>query len=82
MPEDSPGGPVTWRARRQRKRRSIETADANDSKISFRVECHNCSIEPPAIVADLASLGHHDILVERLTRAMAPELPLLALRPK
>jgi len=29
----------------------------------------------PALTGDL---GHHDILIERLTRALAPELPLLA----
>ncbi len=33
---------------------------------------------PPQVAADLAALGHHDALVERLTRALAPELPLLA----
>ena len=33
---------------------------------------------PPAIAENLAGLGHHDALVERLSRALAPELPLLA----
>ncbi len=33
---------------------------------------------PPAIAADLTGLGHHDALVDRLTRALSQELPLLA----
>ncbi len=33
---------------------------------------------PPAIAADLTALGHHEALVDRLTRALSPELPLLA----
>ena len=33
---------------------------------------------PPAIADDLKALGHHEALVERFTRALAPELPLLA----
>ena len=35
---------------------------------------------PPAldVAADLAALGHHEAIVDRLTRALAPELPLLA----
>ena len=36
-------------------------------------------LPPPANVAvDLKALGHHDALVERLTRALAEDLPLLA----
>ncbi len=33
---------------------------------------------PPQVASDLAALGHHDALVDRLTRALAAELPLLA----
>ena len=33
---------------------------------------------PPDIAADLAALGHHEAIVDRLMRALAPELPLLA----
>jgi DNA mismatch repair protein MutS len=33
---------------------------------------------PPDVTADLAALGHHEALVDRFTRALAPELPLLA----
>jgi DNA mismatch repair protein MutS len=33
---------------------------------------------PPEVAAALKGLGHHDVLVARLTRALAPELPLLA----
>ena len=33
---------------------------------------------PIAIAEDLAALGHHVALVERLARALSPELPLLA----
>ena len=33
---------------------------------------------PPEVEGELTALGHHDVLVERLTRALAPELPLLA----
>ena len=33
---------------------------------------------PPDVVADLAALGHHEAIVDRLMRALAPELPLLA----
>ncbi len=36
-------------------------------------------LPPPAMVAEsLAALGHHQLLVERLSRALAEELPLLA----
>ncbi|MBY0508771.1 MAG: DNA mismatch repair protein MutS [Rhodospirillaceae bacterium] len=33
---------------------------------------------PPQVAADLMALGHHDALVDRFTRALALELPLLA----
>ncbi len=33
---------------------------------------------PPNVAKDLEELGHHDALVARLNRALAPELPLLA----
>ncbi len=33
---------------------------------------------PPDVMRDLANLGHHDVLVERLSRALSEELPLLA----
>ena len=33
---------------------------------------------PPDVAQALIALGHHDALVERLTRALSPELPLLA----
>ena len=33
---------------------------------------------PPDVAADLTALGHHDAVVDRLARALAPELPLLA----
>jgi DNA mismatch repair protein MutS len=33
---------------------------------------------PPHVAADLTALGHHDALVDRFTRALAAELPLLA----
>ena len=33
---------------------------------------------PPPVVENLSALGHHETLVDRLARALAPELPLLA----
>ncbi len=33
---------------------------------------------PEELAAALADLGHHDVLIERFTRALAPDLPLVA----
>ena len=33
---------------------------------------------PEELAATLADLGHHDVLIERFTRALAPDLPLVA----
>jgi hypothetical protein len=52
MSEHSPSGSVIGDFRRQRQSGSVETADANNSQITLRIEGHNYAIEPAAIVAD------------------------------